>query len=116
METSAFEIQESFQALRQNESIHGLVYPFGFFQDRDFQLLDAEVTILPTSLGGQMLNFRISEEVTKNLVPASVIPERPRFKQQTFSSKPLSDEQAIQANQLAADFEDQDIVRRLFRK
>jgi hypothetical protein len=55
-----------------------------------------------------------SEEVAKNLVPASR--EKARFKQQTFSGKPLSDEQVIQANQLAGEFEDQDIVRRLFRR
>jgi hypothetical protein len=114
METSAFEVQESFQALRQNESIHGLVYPFGLFQDRDFQLLGAEATILSTSLGEQMLHLRISEEVTKNLLPALAIGERPRFKQQTFSGKPLSDEQIIQANRLATEFEDQEIIRRLF--
>jgi hypothetical protein len=115
METPAFEIQESFQALQQNESIHGLVSPFGLFQDRDFPLLDVEVTVPSTSLGGQMLHLRIAEEVAKNVAPTSV-GERPRFEQQTFSGKPLSDEQVMQANQLASEFEDLDIVRRLFRR
>ena len=116
MEASAFEVQQNFQALRQNESIHGLVYPFGFFQDRDFQLFSQETPIPSTSLSGQASYLRIPEEVIKNFPPAPVVEERPRFKQQTFSAKPLSDEQVIQANQLAAEFEDQDIVRRLFRR
>jgi hypothetical protein len=116
MEATAFEVQQNFQALRQNELIHGLVYPFGFFQDRDFQLFSRESPISPTSLSEQTLYLRIPEELIKNFAPASVVVERPRFKQQTFSAKPLSDEQVIQANQLAAEFEDQDIVRRLFRR
>ena len=115
MERAAFEIQPDFQALRQNELKHGSVSPFGLFQV-DFgseSQVPYEEEFPRDVPKHRVVGAILIETVTKNLRPVIVLEERARFKQRTFAGKPLSDDEVIQATQLAGEIEDELSVRRL---
>ena len=114
MVESTFTVQQDFQALRLNESNHALLPPFGLFQNGGLQSGGTdEGYSLAVPLECYVVGLTFTETVTKNQLLAVRVEERPRFRQRTFAGKPLSDEEVIQATQLASEIEDELSLRRL---
>jgi hypothetical protein len=114
MTEAAFIAEQDFLALRLNQPNHALMS--GFAQDTSFQLGAAYNERSPTTSLHFYLELgvrRAAEEISKNRQPAVSFEKRPRFKQHTFSGKPLSDEETIHATAVVGRLEDDLRLRRL---
>jgi hypothetical protein len=113
MEQPAFVAEQDFQTAKRNQPNYAVAVDISYFQSDSFP----RSTFPDESLTSLVYRSTIPPEaLQKNRPPGVSSLQRSRFKQRTFSGKPLSDDATIQAAQVAGEIEDAPFMRRLFGK
>jgi hypothetical protein len=114
MTKPAFTVEQAFGALLMNEPDHTLLTVLTYSRDLSSQ----SGKVFQYSLPERSLRDFLEEGTQSTFELASinrlvVFPPRQRqFRQRTYPGKPLSDERAIQAAQVAGELEDDLAIRR----
>jgi hypothetical protein len=115
MEQPGFVAEQDFQTARKNHPNYATAADLPRLDRGSFQLFGlSDNSLTSTGLGYDVVTAFPLEALKENRPPRVSPQERSKFKQRTFSGKPLSDDATIQATQVASEIEDDPIIRRLF--
>jgi hypothetical protein len=111
---SAFIAEQDFQTVRQNRLGYAMTEASPYSQQVSFQSQAAcSEPLRAVSLHRAMTAPVLTEMQLQNRSPGVTGEKRAKFKQRTFPGKPLSDNEIVQATQIASELEDAITLRRL---
>ena len=111
---SAFIVEQDFQTVRQNRSGYAAMEASPYSQQVSFLSQAAySEPLIAVSLHRAMTAPVLTEMQLQNRSPGLTGEKRAKFKQRTFPGKPLSDDETVQATQIASELEDAITLRRL---
>jgi hypothetical protein len=114
MPESAFIAEQDFQTVRQNRSGYAVAEASSYSQQVSFQSQAAYgEPLMAVSLHRAMIAPVLTEMQLQNRSPGVTGEKRAKFKKRTFPGKPLSDDETVQATQIASELEDAITLRRL---
>jgi hypothetical protein len=117
MRESAFIEEQDFQAVRQNRLTCEVTEVSSYSQHVSFQSQASYgEPLTAVSLHHAIIAPVLAEMQLQNQLPSVTAKKQPTFKQRTFPGKPLSDDETVQATQIASELEDAVTLRRLSQR
>ena len=116
MERATYRQAHDFEAAKRNSPYYA-VADFATFQRGTALIAGFRDESFPGSLLSIFGDSNVSfEELTDNRPLITTPRKRARFRQRTFTGKPLPDDVVIHANRVASEIEDDSVMRRQFGK